>query len=247
MNEPQKILRLSEKPVLESGSLGTFDDSGVSPTWIVNHRDRKYMYYLGWNKGSTVRMSELSGLAVSTDNGETFQRVSRAPILERTDREPFGILVACCVLVEGNTWRMWYDSAEEWLNKDLPRYNIKYAESADGLNWTRRAITSLDYKPGETAISRASVLKENGVYKMWYCYAVRGGPYRMGYGESEDGVRYQRKDEEVGIDVSPSGWDSEMICYPYVFEQKGKKHMLYCGNAYGKTGFGYAVLEDQDG
>jgi len=246
MNEPRNVLYLSEKPVLGLGALGTFDDIGVTPTWIVNHGGKKYMYYLGWNKGSTVRMSELTGLAISTDNGETFQRVSRAPILERTDREPYGVLVASCVLLEGNTWRMWYDSAEEWLNKDLPRYNIKYAESTDGVNWTRKGVASLDFNPGETAISRACVLKEKDIYKMWYCYAIRGGPYRMGYAESENGIRYQRKDEEVGIDVSRSGWDSEMVCYPYVFEHKGQKYMLYCGNAYGKTGFGYSVLEDAD-
>ena len=47
----------------------------------------------------------------------------------------------------------------------------------------------------------------------------------------------------VGIDVSKNGWDSEMICYPYVFDHKGKRYMLYNGNGYGKTGFGLAVLE----
>ena len=38
-------------------------------------------------------------------------------------------------------------------------------------------------------------------------------------------------------------WDSEMICYPYVFEHKDDLYMLYNGNDYGKTGFGLAVLE----
>jgi len=36
-----------------------------------------------------------------------------------------------------------------------------------------------------------------------------------------------------------------MICYPYVFKHKGRFYMLYCGNGYGKTGFGLAVLEDE--
>ena len=46
------------------------------------------------------------------------------------------------------------------------------------------------------------------------------------------------------IDVSKQGWDSEMIEYPHVFDHKGKRHMLYNGNNYGKTGFGLAVLKD---
>jgi hypothetical protein len=136
INEPQRVLCLPEKPALGLGALGTFDDSGVSPTWVVGHQRKKYMYYLGWNKGSTVRASEVAGLATSTDGGKTFQRVSRAPILDRTDREPYTILVASCVLIEGNIRRMWYDSADKWIHKDLPRYNIKYAESTDGVNWS---------------------------------------------------------------------------------------------------------------
>ena len=44
--------------------------------------------------------------------------------------------------------------------------------------------------------------------------------------------------------MSAEGWDSEMICYPYVFEHRGRFFMLYNGNGYGKTGFGVAVLEN---
>ncbi len=40
------------------------------------------------------------------------------------------------------------------------------------------------------------------------------------------------------IDVSESGWDSEMIKYPCVFEHEGQLYMLYNGNSYGKTGIG---------
>jgi hypothetical protein len=244
INEPQNILKLSERPVLGLGKLGCFDDNGVTPTWIINYEGKKYMYYLGWNKGATVRASEVTGLAISKDGGVTFERFSKAPILSRTDREPYSILVVSCVLIEGKTWRMWYDSADEWLNKDLPRYNIKYAQSRDGVNWTRKGIVSVDFKsPEESRVSRACVIKEDGIYRMWYCYAMGSGGYRMGYAESGDGIRFQRKDERVGIDMSESGWDSEMICYPFVFNHKGRKYMLYCGNGYGKTGFGYAVWE----
>lgn len=244
MKEPQQILHLSEEPVFGPGALGSFDDSGVTPTWIVNHQGKKFMYYLGWNKGSTVRASEVTGLAVSIDGGKKYQRVSRAPILHRTDNEPYSILVASSVMIEGNKWRMWYDSADEWVNRDLPRYNIKYAESSDGLNWTKRGAVAVDFKyPGESRISRACVLKEGRIYKMWYCYAIGTGGYRMGYAESENGIDFQRKDKQVGIGLSRSGWDSEMVCYPYVFEHNGQKYMLYCGNGYGKTGFGYAVLD----
>lgn len=243
INDPGKILYLSELPVLDLGKLGCFDDNGVTPTWMVTHDDKKFLYYFGWNKGSTVRAAEVSGLAISTDGGKTFERYSEAPIIDRTNMEPYTILVISCIVIEGGVWRMWYDSADEWTNKELPKYNIKYAESIDGIHWKREGLISVDYMyPGESRVSRASVVKEGGLYKMWYCYAIESGGYKMGYAESDDGFRFYRRDHNVGIDLSATGWDSEMICYPYVFQHKGQTYMLYCGNGYGRTGFGYATL-----
>jgi hypothetical protein len=242
--DPHKILKLSERPILGLGELGAFDDNGVSPTWLVNKGSEKYLYYFGWNKGSLVRAAEVSGLAISTDGGVTFRRHSRAPVIDRTDAEPFQILVISCILIENGIWRMWYDSADRWISPELPRYNIKYAESTDGIHWKRDGVVSVTYKADEESrVSRASVIKEDGIYKMWLCYAMGSGGYRMGYAESEDGLRFERCDEKAGIDLSPSGWDSEMVCYPHVFVHKGRKIMLYNGNGYGRSGFGYAVME----
>jgi hypothetical protein len=244
ITKPEKIISISPEPDISLGELGAFDDNGVSPTWMVNHEGRKYFYFMGWNKGSLVRAAEVSGLAMSDDGGKTFRRYSRAPIIDRTDAEPFQILVISCIIIENGVWRMWYDSADRWLSVDLPRYNIKYAESTDGIHWERKGIVSVTYKSDdETRVSRASVIKEDGIYKMWFCYAMNSGGYRMGYAESPDGYRFERMDEKAGIGLSDSGWDSEMVCYPHVFKHRGQNVMLYCGNGYGRTGFGYAVME----
>jgi hypothetical protein len=243
IREPAKILALSEKPVLDIGMLGSFDDNGVSPTWIVNHDSKKYFYFMGWNKGSKVRAAEVSGLAISEDGGASFTRFSKAPIIDRTDAEPYTILVISCIIIENGIWRMWYDSADYWIDESLPRYNIKYAESTDGIRWIRKGIVSVDYKcEEETRVSRASIIKDDGIYKMWYCYALGSAGYNMGYAESEDGFQFVRKDDQVGIGLSEEGWDSEMTCYPNVFKHKESVYMLYCGNGYGKTGFGLAIL-----
>ena len=76
---------------------------------------------------------------------------------------------------------------------------------------------------------------------MWF--SCRGRTYRIGYAESADGRSWLRADERAGIGVSESGWDSESIEYPHVFDHGGRRYMLYNGNGYGKTGFGLAVLE----
>lgn len=79
---------------------------------------------------------------------------------------------------------------------------------------------------------------------MWFSYrSGTGETYRIGYAISSDGKQWKLALNETGIDVSASGWDSEMIEYPFVFDHEGRRYMLYNGNGYGKTGFGLAVLE----
>src|ERR1035437_10074920 len=99
MNEPEKILKLVDKPVLDIGAPGCFDDCGVSPTWVVKHDGKIYLYYMGWNHGSAVRVSEVSGLAISFDGGNSFMRHSQVPIIDRTPAEPFLILVISCISI----------------------------------------------------------------------------------------------------------------------------------------------------
>lgn len=245
ITNPDEILRTPVDPVLGLGELGAFDDNGVTASWIVNEGGRKYLYYIGWKPRSTTRFSLMTGLAVSDDGGDTFHRYSRAPVLNLTDREPFTILTAPCVLKMNDVWKMWYVSCECWLDPDLPKYNIKYAESRDGAEWKQDGTVCIDFaSPKETALARPCVLFENGVYRMWYSFKDPEIGYRMGYAESGDGLKWTRMDDEAGIDVSESGWDSEMIQYPYVFNHKGRKYMLYNGNGYGKNGAGLAVCED---
>jgi len=241
IQRPKEVLYITKKPILGLGELGCFDDNGVTPSWIVTHGGKKYLYYIGWNKCLTVRMGLVTGLAVSTDKGKTFKRFSRAPLLERTDKEPFSILTGPCVLKEGGLWRMWYVSAVGWVHRDLPRYNIKYAESKEGLVWKRKGIVCIDFaSKDEAALARPCVLKEDEIYKMWYSY--KGERYRIGYAESKDGIAWKRKDDLAGLDVSKDGWDSEMVEYAFVFNHKKDTYMLYNGNDYGKGGIGLAVL-----
>jgi hypothetical protein len=240
---PKEILQVSDRPVIGLGPLGSFDDSGVTSSWIVDHNSKKYQYYTGWSLGVTVPFYFYIGLAVREDGAERFCKISEAPVLGRNRTDPY-LTASPCVLIEDGVWRMWYVSCTRWeMEKNRPKhyYHIKYAESKDGLSWKNAGVVCIDFKSkDEYALSRPCVIKEDGFYKMWYSY--RGQSYRIGYAESKDGIRWKRKDEEVGIDVSRSGWDSEMIEYPFVFDHKGKRYMLYNGDGYGKTGIGLAVL-----
>lgn len=241
---PTEIVRLSEQPVIGPGLLGAFDDSGSMGCWLTIKDDLRYMYYQGWNLGVTVPFRNSIGLAVGDKYGN-FKRFAPGPIVDRSAFEPH-FTATPCVIVDQYKWRMWYLSCTEWCMKNgVPqhKYHIKYAESVDGINWQRQGVVAIDYaNTGEYAISRPSVVCDDEGWKMWYSY--RGSSYRIGYAESEDGLHWKRQDTLAGINVSDTGWDSEMIEYPFVFDHKGRRYMLYNGNNYGGTGFGLAVLEN---
>ena len=242
LDERPSVTVETAQPLVPVGPLGAFDDRGASASAAVAHNGRTFLYYTGWSVGVTVPFYVFLGLATSDDGGQTFRKVSRAPILERTDDDPF-MTGHPAVLVENDVWRMWYVSCSSWRVVDgQPRhdYHIKYAESSDGIRWRRHNHVCIDYaSPDEYAIARPWVVHDRGLYRMWYSH--RGSAYRIGYAESHDGLAWERQDGSTGIDVSPDGWDSEMIEYPCVVRANGREWMFYNGNGFGRSGIGCAV------
>jgi hypothetical protein len=243
ITRPHEILQMPNSPVIGPGALGEFDDSGAMATWLANHNGQRYLYYIGWNLGVTVPFRNSIGLAIDK-HGREFKRYAAGPVVDRTMTEPH-FVASCCVLPDTDKWRMWYLSCTDWKirnGKPVHRYHIKYAESIDGVSWRREGVVAIDYSDdSEYAISRPSVIRDRDCWKMWFSH--RGSSYRIGYAESLDGIRWKRLDADCQIDVSESGWDSEMIEYPFVFDHDEVRFMLYNGNGYGKTGFGLAVLD----
>jgi hypothetical protein len=66
--------------------------------------------------------------------------------------------------------------------------------------------------------------------------------YNLAYAESVDGLAWVRKDRDVGIERSTSGWDCSMQAYPAVVLQGKQTYLFYNGNNYGDDGFGFATL-----
>lgn len=243
------ILYSHEKPVFEHGEPGMFDADGVMPSCVIENNGELWMYYIGWNSRSKgARYQNEIGIAVSKD-GEKFERMFKGPIVGRSPTEP-GLAVMPFVM-HNNWYRMWYQSLTEWIEINgqyEPVYVIKYAESMGGIEWHRHSYICIDQDHPLEAFSRPAVLFENDKYKMWYCYRdsenYRGGDgsYRIGYAQSDDGIKFAIHPSE--IDVGERGeWDSEMICYPYVINIDGKRVMFYNGNGFGQTGIGVAVWE----
>jgi sucrose-6-phosphate hydrolase SacC (GH32 family) len=135
--------------------------------------------------------------------------------------------------------------------KPQPMYKIRMASSDDGINWKKHGkdiIVSV-LEENECQAS-ADVFYYEGKYHMFFSYrynlnfreAKRG--YQIGYASSDDLFNWKRDDSKAGLSVSESGWDSESVSYPYIFELDNTMYMFYQGNEIGRYGFGIAQLEN---
>jgi hypothetical protein len=234
-----------ERPLLGPGALGAFDDSGAMGASVVEGPEGLHLYYIGWQLGVTVPFRTNVGCALSTDGGETFERVSRGPVVGCTDADPF-LATSPWVLRENGGWRMWYASGVRWEATDAgPKhyYRIVHAASEDGLRWEPTGDVCIDFADAsEFAIARPSVVREDGLYRMWF--SCRGSAYRIAYAESRDGLAWERVDAGAGLDADGDGWESRSVEYGCVFDHEGTRWMLYNGNGYGETGIGLARWEE---
>ncbi|MCX6307668.1 MAG: hypothetical protein NTY32_02165, partial [Bacteroidia bacterium] len=113
INNLSKVLYVHDKPTLDLGKIGTFDDSGNNVCSVVRFGDLIYMYFIGWNPSTTVHTRNSIGLAISKDNGLTFQRPYDGSILDRTKDEPY-YTGAVDVMKDADQWKLWYTSGSEW-------------------------------------------------------------------------------------------------------------------------------------
>lgn len=241
---PKNILYEHKESLLLLGNHGTFDHDGIMPSWLLKKEDEIWLYYIGWSQRKDVPYQNAIGLAISQDNGKTFFKFNEAPILSTKYDEPYFTSTPCVLEIKG-CYHLFYLSCDGWQGSEA-KYNIKH-RTGDGYDWSWPRV-AIDYKSSdEGGICRPCIIDN----KMWYCYRKnsdyrtnKNNSYRIGYAESKNfAMPWIRKDEEVGLNLSENGFDSEMLCYPFVLEYNNQYYIFYNGNGFGATGFGYATLD----
>ena len=243
---------IGKEPILKLGELGTFDEFGTYPSSVIRNGNDLFVYYGGWTRCESVPFNVAIGIAKSDDDGKTFNKLGPGPVLSYSVNEPF-ILSGPKIRRFNNKWYLWYIAGSKWIldnGKPEPVYKIRMATSEDGLNWTKLNKDLIESRVEENeAQASPDVFFYEGKYHMFFCYRYssnyrgKNNGYRIGYASSEDIFNWKREDSKAGIDISESGWDSEMISYPHVFELDKTIYMLYLGNQVGRYGFGLAKLE----
>lgn len=247
-DNPLEVVAFAREPLLDVGRPGAFDDNGLLPTSVVQAGDRLLMYYVGYQLGHRLKYFQFTGLAESFDGGESFHRVQETPVTDRSDRELMN-RTSAFVEAADDRFRMWYVGGSDWTvveGKPLPIYNLRYLESEDGVHWPAEGTVVLDFADDdEHAFGRPWIFRRPGTpTRMLYSVRRRSNDYRIGLAESTDEITWTRRDEIAGITVSETGWDSEMVAYTSVLSWHDRTYLFYCGNERGKTGFGYAELEE---
>ena len=235
-----KLLDVTAEPVLDLGDAGCFDMDGVAYPYMVRSGGRLWMYYVGWNKlGGRAPWVTNLGLAVSDDDGKSFQRVSRAPIISRTDDDPIGSASSCAIPHDDGSWTLYYTKLLSW-NTELtppgPCYNIWKARSTDGISWKPLNQNTIPHDAGEYALC-APCLHGFGDQTVMF-FSARGHRYRL-FAAPENADGTFRKIKEP-LRIAPGEWDNDMQCYAHVMTIGERLYVFYCGNGFGREGVGYA-------
>lgn len=251
-NNFPEILEVSEQPIIELGGIGEFDEFGSMAGSVIRHNGKFYLYYCGWSRGVSVPYTWAIGLAIS-DDGANFKKVGRGPLLGPTLDEPY--LQACPIVYKTaeHSWVMFYLSGIKWLgegNKLDSQYLLMKATSTDGINWERQAKPVIPTVVEDECQTSASIIKIDSAYHMFFSYRHgtdfrnrKGRGYKIGYASSPDLISWTRDDSKAGLEPSQEGWDSAMVAYPHLFNIGERLYMLYCGNDFGREGFGYAAQD----
>ncbi len=251
----KEVLHVSSRPVIPLGKLGCFDEHGIFPMNVFRHNGAIAGYTSGWTRRVSVSVDTGIGLSFSHDDGLTFQKIGDGPVLSASLHEPF-LVGDPFVQFYSGTFHMWYIFGTEWKtfsdNEPPDRiYKIGHAVSQDGISWEKEEGCQLIAdRLSDESQALPTVIAMDGRHHMLFCYReshdfrqTKGRGYRLGYAYSDDLSTWIRDDAQVGIDVSPTGWDSDMLCYPHLFKCDGRVYLLYNGNEFGRRGFGAAVLE----
>ena len=247
-------IEISDEPelALEPGRPGEFDCHGILTCNFVRDADCVYLYYCGWQNLQEGMWICDTGRAIVNLAVKKATRQFHGPILARDKDNPLFAVATAVLKDEEGTWFTWYNKGLEW-NHDgdswIPKYGIHFAHSLNGVDWKCEEGLIIPFKDKfEHSFGRPTVLRYDGRYFMWFaCRGAGQDPrYKIGFAVSEDGRVWKRTDSLSGINVSSDGWDGDAICYPSVFVHQNKLYMLYNGNNYGLTGFGFATADPHD-
>jgi predicted GH43/DUF377 family glycosyl hydrolase len=136
-NNPQNIISINPTPVLEPGRKGTFDENGILPGCFIEKDNSLYLYYTGWSRSKNVPYKNFTGLAISKDEGISFQKYSEAPVFTINKFDPLSAM-GPYIIYKDNQYIAIYTTGRDWIEFDgrlEHTYLLTYATSENAIDW----------------------------------------------------------------------------------------------------------------
>ncbi len=248
-DNPLRVVEVADEPVLDIGRDGTFDENGVFPGHANRIGKTTYLFYTGFQLGHKIRHYNFGGLAIAKNGDRQFQRMSQAPILDRSDEGLF-VRAGQSIQLGKKAFRSCYSAGSDWAlvdGKPRPVYDVFYQESEDGFRYQPEGRRIVSHDPEtEYALGRPQLIDINGQSFVFYTRRLRNGRYSMGCALSTDGKFWSRADDMVNMHHEAGDFDSEEMYFPsVVYAPKADRYYLfYSGNGFGREGFGVAELKE---
>lgn len=149
------------------------------------------------------------------------------------------------VISDGAEFKMWYDGYN--LDDEIA---IGLATSTDGMTWTKSISNPVlvgtpgDWDGGSTEHG-AYVIKEGGVYKMWYEGSADYDLRQTGYATSTDGIDWHKYPGNPVIQAGPEAYDENAAGHGCMLHEGGTYKRWY--HATGDQGgiIAYATAPDE--
>jgi len=157
------------------------------------------------------------------------------------------------IIKDNGIYKMWFAGYDGVVSR------IGYAISSDGINWAvysntgggmKGAVIGPENTPSfaSSHASEPTVIKDNGIYKMWFA-GNDGSGYRIGYAVSSDGINWTvysnssggMKGAVIGPENSPSFASGASGSSPTVIEDNGVYKMWFQGYDGSVYRIGYAT------
>lgn len=201
-----------------------WEAEAVNRPHVVQANGVWYMWYTGQN---FTRGTSAIGLATSVD-GVTWQRAGNEPVLVAAGGWEKTSVMCPFVLFEDGRFRMWYSGGEMY-EPDA----VGYAESRDGMNWTRHAANPVLKPEGSWEAERVAaawIVPHEGQYLAFYIGFAEGFERSsIGVARSADGMAgWTRAPENPLLEKgAPGDWDDCNVYKPCVLAFRDQWYLWY--------------------
>ena len=204
-----------------------------------------HMWYTGQHKPGQADGTSDIFHAVSED-GVRFTQTGDEPVLRAELPWEKQAVMCPSVLYDPETglFRMWYSGGDQYEPNA-----IGYAESPDGLVWTKSALNPIFRADPNTEWEQhkaagCQVLRHGEWYRMFYIGYHNEHYAQIGMARSRDGVTgWERSSLNPIIAPDEGAWDGDACYKPFVLHMDGKWMLWYNGRRDRKEQIGAAVQE----